>query len=363
MKRVLLIGMTAGVGGVETFITNIVHNIDHKRFQVDVLLFQDANIKYNSILREASHVYHVNAINKSPFRYLKDIICLYRDNDYDVVHVNECTAKLFVYCWPVIFKRQTKLIIHSHNGNGKFSITHRFLAPIQNRFATELWSCSKEASRWMFGNEKSKPIRIVKNGIDIDKYFFSNCVRLKYRKRFHINSDVCVIGSIARFEKQKNHERLIQIFMEYLKICPDSILILIGEGTLKEKVISQIRNLNIEDRVILLHNRNDISELLQLFDVLLMPSLYEGLPFVALEAQAVGLPVLASDTVDKMSNITGNMIFHSLSASNLVWAKILWRTFTHSKVREKREDIIAAFQVNGYSIKSTIKQIEKMYGN
>lgn len=362
MKKVLLIGMTSGIGGVETFITNLVENIDQSKFEVDVLLFQNVNSRYSEQLSHVKHIQRVHAINVHPWHYLKDIVSLYLKNKYDIVHVSECTAKLFVYCWPVIFSRHSKLVVHSHNGNGEISIANRVLAPIQRVTADQLWSCSNEASRWMFGAKfRNYNVHAIKNGIDVQQYAFSNDKRTKIRNKLGIKDDVVVIGSVGRFEKQKNHEFLIDVFKQYHQINPKSQLVLVGNGSLRRHIEQKVIDNGLTESVNFLGNRSDVDYLLQGFDTLLMPSLYEGLPYVALEAQAAGLPILAADTIDSETNIVGTVEFLNLEMSSTTWAAKITEIISEDYNRADIKHINEEFVRHGYALKETIRRIQQLY--
>lgn len=362
MKKVLLIGMTSGIGGVETFITNLLRNIDQSKFDVDVLLFQDVNSRYLKPLAHAKHIQRVNAINIHPWHYLRDVVSFYRRNKYDIVHVSECTAKLFVYCWPVIFNRHSKLIVHSHNGNGETSIANSVLAPIQRVMADQLWSCSNEASRWMFGTNFYKyNVHTIKNGIDVQRYTFSNDRRVEIRNKLGIKDDIVVIGSVGRFEKQKNHEFLIDVFKQYHQINPKSQLVLVGDGSLRKHIEKKVIDNGLTQNVNFLGNRSDVDYLLQGFDILLLPSLYEGLPYVALEAQAAGLPILAADTIDSETNILGTVKFLSLKMSHTTWAVKITEIISKNYNRADTKHVNEEFVQHGYDLKETIRKIQQLY--
>ena len=206
VKKVLIIGMTSGVGGVETFITNVVDKIDRTKFQIDILLFQEPNKKYEKLLTKANKIVRVHAINKKPVRYFIDIMRLYLKEDYDVIHLNECSSKLFVYCWPILFSNNSKLIVHSHNSNDGSIKLHKILAKIQNIVADKMVACSNEAAVWMFGEATvtSGKVQFIKNGIDLNVYKFEKNMRNMYRKKYNLEGKT-VLGSVARFERQKNH--------------------------------------------------------------------------------------------------------------------------------------------------------------
>lgn len=365
MKRILVIGMTGGIGGVETFISNLLMKYDKNKFKIDLLLYQDANKKYKEILKKADNVYYVHSIKKNPLKYLIDIVKFYRKHEYDIIHLNECTSKLFVYCWPVTFLKHTKLIVHSHNGGGS-SFFHSILKGWQNHEADQFWSCSAKASKWMFGKYNSqgtKKIKLIKNGVDVERYLYSSLVRNKCRNNLNIEDSTVVIGSIARFENQKNHTFILDIFNDYLRRNDNSLLVLVGDGSLKKYIMNKASDLGISKKILFLGNRDDIYELVQSFDVLLMPSLYEGLPFVGLEAQAASLPIIASNTVDESLKITRYIQFLDLNSELSEWSDAIDNSIKmFSSKRSKSTDYVREkFLESHYDLNETINRIEKLY--
>lgn len=363
MKKILLVGMTSGVGGIETFIVNVLNKVDRNKYSIDLLLFQDVDKKFSEDIKKAHHVYRVNSVRYHPFKWFFDIIKFYSAHKYDIVHANECSAKTFLYCWPIIFHRTTKFIVHSHNGSDAGKCIHLFMRPIQQMFTAYRWSCSTEASKWMFGKKFMNKYNVVdiKNGIDISKYKFSNSVRNDYRNRLKVDSDTVIVGSIARLENQKNHAFLLRIFKDYIDRNPNSLLLIAGEGSLKNKLVDETIQLGIKDRVKFLGNRNDIPNLLQAVDILLMPSLYEGMPFVGMEAQAAGLPIVASDTVDHDLNITGQVTFLKLTDAVSVWSNQLDVSLSSGFDRDDSVLVESCFLKSGYLLSYTISKIEQEY--
>ena len=154
----------------------------------------------------------------------------------------------------------------------------------------------------------------------LKKYHFDSVEHEKIKKQMG-HSGKIVFGNVARFKKQKNHEFLIDIFAEIHKMNQNTVLILVGQGELEENMKEKVAKLGLDDCVEFLGARNDVPTLLKDFDVFLLPSLFEGLPLVGIEAQAAGLPVLAADTVTKELNITGNVEFLSLEKPAKFWAE------------------------------------------
>ncbi|KRL94205.1 glycosyltransferase family 1 protein [Levilactobacillus hammesii] len=363
MKKILLIGMTSGVGGIETFIMNLLDRVDRSKYSIDLLLFQDVDEKFSKNIKKARHVFKVRSVRHHPIGWFFDIIKFYFTHKYDIVHANECSAKTFLYCWPIIFQKNVRFIVHSHNGSDSGKFMHFFMRPIQQIFTTDRWSCSTEASKWMFGKEFMNKYHVVdiKNGIDVSKYRFSKTIRDNYRNRLHVDSNTVVVGSIARLEEQKNHAFLLKIFKNYLDRNPNSLLLIAGEGSLKKQLVNETGDLGIKSRVKFLGNRNDIPNLLQAMDILMMPSLYEGMPFIGMEAQAAGIPIVASDSVDHDLNITNQVTFLKLSDPVSVWCDQMNSSLKNSVDREDFELFKSCFLKEGYLISYTIDKIEKEY--
>ena len=364
MKKVLIIGMTRGVGGVETYICNLLKYIDKEKFQIDLLIFHDFNEKYAEIINEnCTNVYKVKPIKDGFLKYFITIIDFYKKHDdYSIIHLNECTAKMFIYAFPAIFYKNTKIIVHSHNGADGSSLVHHTMRKIQNIFIDQQWACSMVAANWMFGARRLKKyrVKILHNGIDLQQYKYDEVTRLKYREVL----EVCnkrVIGSVARFEEQKNHMFMLDIFSRYVRKHPDSILILVGEGSLKDNIIDRIKEMGIEEFVLFLGLREDVDRILQSFDVFLLPSLYEGLPFVGVEAQAVGLPIVASDTVSEELKLTDLVSMVSLNASLDEWVVKIDEMYEKSKKERGNKDYSKVLSQQGYDIVESIKHTEKLY--
>lgn len=364
MKKILVIGMTKGVGGVETYICNLLKYIDKEKFQIDLLIFHDFNEKYNEVInKNCANVYKVRGIKEGFLKYLTTIISFYKNHhDYSVIHLNECTAKMFIYAFPAIFYKNMKIIVHSHNGADGNSFIHYTMRKVQNIFINQQWACSMVAAKWMFGSKRLKKygVKILHNGIDVQQYSYDESIRLEYQQLLQTNGKR-VLGSVARFEEQKNHEFMLDIFGEYKKNRPDSILVLVGEGSLQKKMMNKVEEMGLEGAVIFLGLREDIDKILQIFDVFLLPSLYEGLPFVGVEAQAVGLPIVASDMVSEELKITDLVSMVSLNAPLDEWVLKIDEMYEKGKKERTNKDYSEILSQKGYNIVESIKEIEKFY--
>lgn len=166
-------------------------------------------------------------------------------------------------------------------------------------------ACSESAARYMFPKRviDSKDYQIINNGIEVSSYVYNPQVRQVYRSRYNCHGKF-VVGHIGRFVRQKNHEFIIDIFSEIHKKESDSILCLFGTGEDENRIKEKVKELGLEDSVMFYGTTNEVQNILQMMDVFLFPSLYEGLPVVCVEAQAAGLPVVASGTITEEVRIT-----------------------------------------------------------
>lgn len=357
-KKVLLVGLTNGVGGVETFIINIIKYIDYQKFDVECLVHQDIDITYQEDLKNVK-INKIIGIKKNPLKFIKDVINFYKNNQYDIVHLNECTSLFFIYVFPVLFNKKINFIVHSHNGNGKYKILHKLIASIQNKRANIKLACSDVAGKWMFEDDNYE---IINNGIDLKKYQYNYEEKNILAKEFDVENKV-IIGSVARFEKQKNHKKIINIYKEYYKINSNSCLILVGEGTEKTEIINLVNEYKLNDNVIFLGIRDDVNSLLKLFDVLLIPSLYEGLPFIMIEAQAAALPILSSNNISNQIEITDLVYKECLETADEEWARDIDNIIKLNKNTRTEKKYSNTLREKGFDICDTINKIMKYYNN
>lgn len=357
MTKVLMIGMTKGVGGVETFIWNVKKHIS-KDIRMDFLVHQDIDNRYLSdILSNDSKIYKVSGIKDGFFKYLNGIFKFYKENKYDVVHINECDAKMFLYGLPLLFDKKTKVIIHSHSTSAKNTVTHNILKFFQNKRANVKWACSDEAYYYMFG--KNLDTTIIHNGIDLNIFKYDKSMEKRKRKEFGLK-DETIFCSVARFTKEKNHQKIVQIFCEYYKLNPNSKLILVGTGPLQEDIKKLVKKLKLQKVVLFLGSRIDVNEILSMADVFLLPSLFEGLPFVSLEGQACAVSFFASNNVSKEVAVTDLVHFISLDEDSKEWATQIEKAL-ENKINREDKKYHEKIRNAGYDISQVCDILEKEY--
>lgn len=342
-KRVLHFQGRMGKGGAETFMMNTFRNIDRNKIQFDFLIYHDfKDVKpYNDEIEAlGGRVFSVPNPKKHPLAYIKAIKHLFSDHHFDIVH-NEAFFGGGLNLKLAYKAGIQKRIAHSHaTTDGKKSVVSKVARLILDKwlfkYATDLLACSTEAGKGLFG--ENHPFLFVPNGIDLKQYQDNPESKEQSKKALDISEDTLLIGNIGRFEDQKNHDFLIDIFNQLVALNPKSNLLLIGEGSLETQVRNKVSRLGLTDHVHFLGVREDIPRLLNAMDVMVMPSLYEGLPISAVEAQAANVKLVLSTEVSKETVLSKNVSFLSLSDSPKVWAEtILTQPYTNEPLPEMKQ--------------------------
>jgi len=351
-------------GGVESVVFNYYNFIDKSRYQFDLIIHNDSPYEIpDDILQLGCKVFKIPSY-KYLFNYIKSLKNIFKNNNYKIVHSHMSTLSVFTLFAAKIANIPVR-IAHSHvtagKGKGEFfrnllKYTLRLLAKV---FPTHLFACSEYAGRWMFGNncfEKGKVI-VLNNAIDFKKFIFNESIRDKIRDNLAL-SDEFVVGNVGRFMPQKNHHYLIDIFNEIVKKDKKSILLLIGDGKLKEQIIKKVSQLGLQNNVLFLNPRDDVHDFFQVMDVFVLPSLYEGLGMVAIEAQISGLPTVVSSRVPNEVNLFDMVEFLDLNEKPERWAEIVL-----SKRSHKRRGISGEHRphIKKFSIIDEVKRLETIY--
>lgn len=367
--KVLLFVDRMRVGGIQTLLVNMYPFFDKEKFQIDFLVLDDGeHYELEDKLRKMGAVVYKlkNVWVRKPqdyLKYFKQIDHFFKQHsDYKAVHINTGSKNFYIlqaakkYGIPV-------RIAHSHNTGyqtkNKLQVLlgEMFKYPLK-RAANHYVACSELAGEWMFGKQSVQKgkVLLLPNGVDLDKFNFSQEVRDRKRSELSIQ-DKIVIGNVGRFTTQKNHLFLLDIFKEIHKIEPKTVLLLAGIGERMEEAKHKAKKLGLTDSVYFLGFRTDVMELVQAMDVFLMPSLYEGFPVTAVEAQATGLPCIFSDTITKEAKILNQADYISLEDSLQEWAR---RTLQLVGTTE-RNKCTEYLRNQGFDIKAMVKKLEQIY--
>ncbi|MEK5214647.1 glycosyltransferase family 1 protein [Psychrobacillus sp. FSL H8-0487] len=349
--RILHIVTKMDAAGIETLLMNFYRNIDRTKVQFDFLTHRSEKGFYDDEISElGGRIYTVPAIN--PFKHQQYLNSLdeFFDNhrEYKIVHSHINTYSM--YPLRAAMKAGVPIrIAHSHIANVPFDLKTPFRIYTKSKltkYSTHNFACSEMAGLWLFGREiaSNGTFKVINNSIDASKYVYNEVTQKNIRKQMDIEGKF-VIGHIGRFSKQKNHFFLVDIFHEIYKKDPNSVLVLIGEGPLQSSIEKKIEELKLKESVIFTGVSTNVNELLQVMDVFVFPSRFEGLGIVAVEAQAAGVPCIVSEYIPEEAFITNIIEKISLSKSPNEWANAILKLGNHKKKNTLQEINKAKFDI------------------
>lgn len=349
-------------GGVEATIMNHYRHIDRSRVQFDFIVDDNSTVvPREEIEALGGRVFTVPAY-KHLSAYLKALRTLFAEQKPDIVHSNLNSLSVF----PLSAAKKMGVpvrIAHNHStanpGERAKTAMKLVLRPFSRVYPTDYAACSNFAARWLFGDKlvDAGRVRVMKNAIDVDRFVFSKDVRAAKRAELGVNAGQPVIGQVGRMCFQKNQLFTLEVFAKVLERRPDAVLVFAGDGDMMPQVRGRIHELGIERSVRVLGVRDDVNELYQAFDVLAFPSAYEGLGMAAIEAQASGMPVVASDQVpDEASIIDGLVRFLPLDRPD-TWVDALASVDSTDERADERDAVRAA----GYDIDDSAAKLCDWY--
>lgn len=363
--RVLQVGMTRNLGGIETYLIEQFRHLDKSKIDYDfVNITGEYSICYeDEILASGSKIFKVVSRHKNPLLHYWQWfnILLQNKGVYDVIVLNTNSLE---YVFPLVLGKVFGIpvrVIHSHNSGfeNKQGLARRLLVGMNKKLlawsANLRFACSQFAGQWMF---KDNPYHVIYNAIDIHKYDADLIVREETRNALGLHTELTLLH-VGRFSYQKNHSFLLDIFKEVHRIQPDSVLLLVGDTTEESEFLTEVKRkikaYGLENVVRLLGRRDDVNKIMQAADVLVMPSFFEGLTVVGIEAQASDLPLLLSDTVTKELGLLPSTQFISLEAGPTAWAEAIVNSKQHNR-QSRYEELKAA----GYDIGNETERVEKL---
>lgn len=355
--RVLQVVPNMNAGGLETLIMNLYRNIDREKIQFDFLLHYDGDFFYSDEIRKlGGHIYNLTVRDDNNFlKYIRDLDTFFSNHkEYNIVHGHMVSTAVFYLHYAKKYGCKVR-IVHSHNTNtvsGFKGLVKKMLAKWAVVPANTYFACGELAGKSLYGKKK---FVVLNNGIDINRFRYSENIRKEVRKEINIEKNH-VYGHVGRFNMQKNHKFLLEIFKEICKLDDKALLLLVGMGELEEDIFNQAKEMGIFNRIKYLGVRDDVNRLYQAMDIFILPSFFEGFPVVATECQASGLPMLVSDSVTREIKITPCVHFLSLDDDTKKWAK----TATEI-IKEKRHDYSEEVENSGYEIKNIANKLQNFY--
>ena len=364
-----IIGKMNG-GGAEQVVMNYYEHIDKSRVQFDFFTFMGSkHIPAERIKELGGGLYLLCGISR-PFRYLKTLTKLLRENRYDIVHCHMSTLSFL----PLLAAKRAGVrvrIVHNHStsgGAGEFlrNVAKAVLKPLARAFATDGFACGEYAARWFFGsrpvcaiddeNAPKNAVRILRNAIDTEKFAFSQQKRTAIRGEFKVPKNTLLFLHVGRFCPQKNQQFLIDIFKEIEKQHKNARLIMVGEGGDMELIQARIIRAGLLAKALFAGQRTDTDAFYSAADCFLLPSNYEGLPLAGLEAQCAGLPAVFSDKITKQAKASDSVQFLSLKTPARDWAFA-----AINSARRRNENAAEQIRAAGYDIAAEAEKLCEYY--
>lgn len=345
-------------GGLEATVMNYYRNINHSKFQFDFIIDDDSTM----VPRQEIESLGGRVIPIPPYqhqmRYQKELSTLFKNEGWKIVHSHLNTLSVF----PLFAAARNHVpvrIAHSHATAGKGELARNImkeaLRPFSNLFPTHRFACSEYAGRWLFGSRAE--FTVLYNAIDLDKFYFDEEIRFLMRLQLNIPQDGIVIGHLGRLVTTKNHAYLLKMFAAVCSMEQKALLLLAGEGPLREEIAQQAKDLGIEDRVLFLHQQSEPWRIYHVLDAFVMPSLYEGLGLAGIEAEANGLPCFFSNRIPLEVALNDNCFFLSLEEEPEAWANRIL-----SEVSKGRCAVNARSFAN-YDIHLAARRLEALYSS
>lgn len=359
--NVLIFGLSNNLGGMETYVYNSYKNMDHKIIHFDFVTTSPINKPMafeEDYIKMGSKIFHITKRTENWFRSNNEIKKILLKNQYDYIHFH-----IMNYMWwePIILTSRytkAKIILHSHNSKlDKKTFFKNFILDtigrIKTRNVNALYiACGEDAGKYLF---KKNNFKIMKNGVQVEKYRFNKEYRKDVRNEFKIGFGCRLFGHVGNFYIAKNYPKLISIFEAYLKYDNTSKMILVGNYNNDLEIVNMIRKKGLEGKIILAGMRTDIEKFYSAFDVFLFPSLYEGLSISLIEAQVSGVFCFASSKIDKASKISNRFEFIDIDLESKDIAKMIYDCKTDE---DDRNNVLID---KSYDIKESSLKLQRFY--
>lgn len=362
MIRIAIIAGLMHAGGKRNLIMEYYRHIDRSQIQFDFLCDEDSNgIPEDEILSLGGRIYLVPPFTHF-LSHIRNTYQILKNNHYPIVHAYDNTLNLFpmFLSWKAGIKVRISESISKGDKNEKKTFIKYLLRPFSHWFTTDLMANSVDCGIWQFGKKAymNGEITIFKSVIDAKANAFNREVRIAMRHK-HGWEDKVVYGFIGRYVAQKNPLKLIDIFREIALRQKNALLVMIGYGDMEKAMMNRIHQYGLSDKVINLGRREDIGPYYDAFDAFLLPSLYEGMPVVGVEAQCHGLPVFFSNHVTEETTACALANYLDLEASSADWAEQIM-TVTEKEMLIRRDRSLEILEA-GFDSMEESKRLQAFY--
>lgn len=357
--RILSIANMNSDSGVACFLMNYLRAMDTNLLCMDFICWDKREDNfYSEIERMGGTVFLVTSYKENPLHFLSDVKKIVKDGKYDIIHGHEAVMSLPAF----YFGKKNHVpvrVAHSHSVEMTSFVKKMAVSICRaafQRYCTDVMACSQMAGEYLFGSKYfGKKGKILHNAIDVEKYRFNRNIRDKMRKKLKLE-DEFIIGHVGRFNQNKNHKFLVEVFASFSEKEKNAKLLLIGDGETKTEIGQLIKKKNLEDKIIFLGIQENVNEWLQVMDAFVFPSFREGLGIVLIEAQSAGLPCYCSNTIPEEARCSKNVKYISLKRSPEFWAETIL-----NQPDENRDHGAEVVKNAGYDIKEESKRLQNFY--
>lgn len=343
------------MGGVENFLMNMYRNIDREKYQFDFILQVDEEGYFEKEIESlGGKIYRIPRFEKHPIKHIKELKKILKNGNYQAIHRHTANSVVF---YDLLIAKLCGIKIrvsHSHSTTHAQKILNYICRPFLLMFANRRIACGNNAGKWLYGNGKFK---VLNNGIDTKRFLYTDKVREEYRNELNLNGKI-VLGHVGRFEKEKNHRYLIEIFEKLCSKSDKYVLLLCGDGSLKAEMEQLCKDKGILEKVKFLGARKDVNNILQAMDIFVFPSLYEGLSITLIEAQMSNIPIMMADTIAKETIYNNNVEMIGIKEEDIdIWCEKIEKCELDIKNRVNLNKQI----LKDYDVKNVLKELTNMY--
>lgn len=356
MKILVINTVPTDKNGITNVIINYLNAMGND-VAFDYVAINNPNAFYVNFLKEKGATLY-SFKRKNVLGYIWSLYKIIKQNNYDAIHVHGNSHTVVLELLAAKLAGCKVRIIHAHSTGCNSVALHKLLAGLFDSLCTDRLACGESAGKFMFG---LKPFKIINNGVDVENFSFDNNARRALRVKLALTETDILIGHVGYFMPVKNQSFLIDVFAELAKNDSRYHLVLIGDGAMRTEIEQKVASLGLTNKVTFTGNIDNVSEFLNAIDIIIMPSLYEGLPLTLVEQQANGLQCVVSDTITAEADKTGNLRFLSLQAPILDWVHTVENSHCMQNRELRSKNAIVAIEKAGYSIRKEAKKLVEYY--
>ncbi|MDT2391066.1 glycosyltransferase [Enterococcus avium] len=357
MRNILVVNTVEyRLNGISAVIFNL-YNETKRKFNYNFVYHNFMDQKFLNELSHGNEIFKISDRKRNTLKYIFQLKRIIENKNYDIIHIHGNSSTMLIEVLAAkLANYKGRIIVHTHNTTSKNKGFKFYLNRLLIKQSDVLLACGKEAGKALYGNSDYK---IISNGINTEKFIYNFDDRKKFRDEVNVSNEL-LIGNIGRMNNQKNQEFLLEL-VSHLPDKSNIKLVLIGDGPDEKKLRNMVIELNIKKRVIFLKPKEQVNYIYSGLDVLVMPSRYEGIPLVTIEAQANGLPIIISDKVDREIDITNIVTFLSIDKKEEIYNQWIDQIKLCGEMNRSPNNFIKILGESGFDIKESGKKIEELY--